>query len=817
MLKMRKSNHIIESFFSALVEDYILNTLLVLHFMLKVPSHHKRLQEILTITSPDISINNLERAIQEEIQYYEKLIDKDDKYLMREIKTDVLNSTPILWFFIALYWAYDFKNKSFDSIFEVYNPEIGDIALKFLMYFLKEKKNKSIRNEAKRSLSYYKNLSAKVVRIIEILANMHTHKNNHILELYFPDKNEDLALSFLRIQNENPWEQDTLSIVERKKPLKSYIRYQNPDENLDFKINTSRMCKSGALNDLDKTYDHLQQLHHLDPAKTKKKNGLKKSQKSIKNKVSPTSSGLEEELICEDNDTGQVTIKDKNSPKQQLKSKVYRRDMKDFSDIDEDSEEEVKEYVIPNAFQQHKRNIAFSSKLSKEGLLLKSDYDIPVIEHLKAFISTLNTEDNDSEIYIGYFILNVSLGCKIQDLLSLLQESKAGPFQLKNGVMSVDIDSSLFAGNYSHLLSQGEDKLVFSMPVMMTALIVAIKRTFRSKDFNETDFLEGYKKFLKDSVEKFPKRITIKWKRVNRYLAQYLQDNGKDVLTSKLATAAYSQNDTAKLAYLSSRTNATEHSPLMHNYWNEFDFDMIVSKIIGINIIPSTHTSNITSNTFCGSSQAVETHEAYTCFQVLRQNIYDHHDDKDLYFNLVSIYTRFAMSLLVGTRPFIESANFTSYDEETGIWGISEKAQNIASGARLVPVCNTMKSILNNYQELLKERGLKNNFYLIVNGKTVTFSKYLAYKFLQNTHNLDDIEILEEYIENVPLNTGRHLFMRKAIDDLRNVHHISTYLGHYAAGEEQFGIYSTLDFQNYSDAIKTLTTKIAKECGIKEL
>ena len=90
-------------------------------------------------------------------------------------------------------------------------------------------------------------------------------------------------------------------------------------------------------------------------------------------------------------------------------------------------------------------------------------------------------------------------------------------------------------------------------------------------------------------------------------------------------------------------------------------------------------------------------------------------------------------------------------------------------------------------------------------------------KFLQNTHNLGDNEILEEYIENVPLNTGRHLFVRKAIDVLLNVHHISTYLGHYAAGEEQFGVYSTLDFQNYSDAVKTLTKKIAHECGIKEL
>ncbi len=175
------------------------------------------------------------------------------------------------------------------------------------------------------------------------------------------------------------------------------------------------------------------------------------------------------------------------------------------------------------------------------------------------------------------------------------------------------------------------------------------------------------------------------------------------------------------------------------------------------------------------------------------------------------------MSLLVGTRPFIESANFTSYDAETGIWMISEKAQDIASGVRLVPVCDIMKSILKTYQTLLQKRGLKNDFYLVMDAEHVTFSSYLANKFIKTTSYLEGAEIIEKYTEDVPLNSGRHLFVRFAIDNLMNVHHISTYLGHYTAGEEQFGIYSTLNFQNYSDAIKTITTKIAQECGIREL
>jgi hypothetical protein len=356
-----------------------------------------------------------------------------------------------------------------------------------------------------------------------------------------------------------------------------------------------------------------------------------------------------------------------------------------------------------------------------------------------------------------------------------------------------------------------------TLPITMEALIAMMKKTILSKDFDKNIILDGYKKFIKKSVDTFPKRITIKTKQVHRYLAQYMQENGDDVLTGKLATRSYSQNDTAKLAYTSSRSFASEHSKLIKNWWDELGLSEVACSILDINPVSSGNTSNISSEEFTGTSQAVEIGEATDFFEVLRQNIYDYNRDKDLHFNLVSIYTRYAMSLLGGTRPFMESADFTLYNEKDGMWVISEKAQDIASGTRLVPLCNTMKSILSIYQALLKDRGIKNNFYLIVDGKDVPFSAYLAYKLLQNTPNLENSGILGEYVENVPLNSGRHLFVRKAIDDLVNAYYISTYLGHYSAGEEQFGIYSTLDFQDYSDAIKTLTTKIAQECSIKEL
>jgi len=819
---MRKSNQMIQNFFGKINDDYILNVLYVLSLVLGIKEHKNKLQEILNIYNPNTSLDEFYENVKYEIKHYEGLLKENKKYLMEDIVTgpaiSAIKETPAIWCFISLYWAYDFKHKDKISILSVYNPKIGDIALKFLLYIFKMKQKEAHTACVKHEPSFYEDIAPRLVRIIDTLPVMHSQDSSHLNMQYFPTSKSDLALNFLEVQINNHWEQAAL-YVKSEKPNNT-IHYKHDGENLNLTIKPSRMTKDGAFNDLDKTYNQLMQLFNLDLANSTKrygfKNIIKSSQKKIVLVSTPVIEPLEEELIYDDSPIDPNILSNEDQFEYLGKRKVYRRDMKDLFDQDDNSED-IKEYVTPNAFQQHKQNIAFSSKKSKEGLFLRSNYDIPITEHLKAFITSIDIDNEDKKIYIGFFILNIALGCKIESLLYLLQEKKVGSLQLKNDAITVKVDSSLFAKNYNKLLSKSEDKLTFSLPIAMSVLIVSLKKVFLGKEFNQVDFLKEYKKFIKSSVEHFPKSISIKYKHLYRYLAQYVILNGKDVLTSKFGTASYTQNDTAKLAYTSSRTNAIEHSQLIKNYWHTLNLDTLVCDILEIPNNYSSHVTSISSENYSGTSQSVEIDIAKDFFQILREKIYDCDKDEVLYFNLVTIYTRFAMSLLAGTRPFLESANFDSYDEETALWVISEKAQDIASGTRLVPLCNIMKSILSTYQALLKDRGLKNNFYLIMNSKTITFSTYSAYKFLQNTHNLKDSEILKEYVENVPLNSGRHLFVRKAIDELVNVHNISTYLGHYAAGEEQFGIYSTIDVQDYCNSIKNITTKIAHICGIKEL
>lgn len=561
---MRKSNQILQNFFYKLNDNYILNVLYVLKLILNIPDHQKRLQEILDVDNIGISIEKFSEAIAQEIYYYEDNLKINPNYLMTNIIPGVLKDTPVVWCFIALYWAFDMKNKDQDLIVNVYNHRIGDIALKFLLFFLKMKQKEANSVCAEHKTPFYGDIAARLVRISDILPVMDAQHSDHLKKLYFPTTKTDLAINFFQVQIINPWEQNTL-LVQRKE---SKILYKHDNENINLLINPSRMLKAGAFNDLNTTYNRLMKLYHLDLANCSTRYTLGSKRKSSKKEILPSViTPLEEELIYVDSiDPYAITSEDQIE--NLSKRKVYRRDMKSMSDQDEDSED-VKEYIIPNAFQQHKRNVAFSSSLAKEKLLLESDYNIPILEHLKAFMVSLNTDDKDMRIYTGFFILNVTLGCKIEDLLYLLQENIAGSLQLKNDAITVKVDSSLFAKNYNKLLAQSEDKLTFGIPIAMSALIVSLKKVFLEKEFNQVDFIEKYKEFIKSSVKHFSKSISIKHKHLYRYLAQYVLVNGRDLLTSKFATAAYSQNDTAKLAYTSSRCNATEHSSLIKDYWSE--------------------------------------------------------------------------------------------------------------------------------------------------------------------------------------------------------------------------------------------------------
>jgi len=80
--------------------------------------------------------------------------------------------------------------------------------------------------------------------------------------------------------------------------------------------------------------------------------------------------------------------------------------------------------------------------------------------------------------------------------------------------------------------------------------------------------------------------------------------------------------------------------------------------------------------------------------------------DKYTRFNLYSIYVRFLLSLLLGTRDFKQSVDLNRISWTLDVLMIKEKGRYKNSGYREVPLTPLIKQIIQNYLEVLTKLGI---------------------------------------------------------------------------------------------------------------
>ena len=390
---MNSSNPWIVMFFASVNTHFILNILYVLRFMLMVPEHHSRIQEILTVIGFGKSIQHFTEEVEDTVIMYENSLKDNPDLLMKELVTgsriNVIQDTPVYWFFMSLYWGYGFRVNSYSSIMKVYDWRIGDIALRYLLYFLKMKQKETIMGSNIHIDSFYGDLVARLVRIADILIALSSLNNRYINHIFFPT-GKDLAVNFFNTFLAYPWINDAFSVVEvLGKGKKKFIQFYHEHEDIDCIISTSRMTKKGSLKDFEKSHSSLMKLYNLDSASSKSNYSVVRHNNHARKEIQEpivVLDGLTDQLIYDDSSVPKNTDADERL-EVHTAVKVFRRDTKPVEDSS--INDESKEYVIPNGYVQSKRNRAFSSKLTKRSLSLPSDYDIPVIEHLKFFIKSL--------------------------------------------------------------------------------------------------------------------------------------------------------------------------------------------------------------------------------------------------------------------------------------------------------------------------------------------------------------------------------------------------------------------------------------------
>ncbi len=638
--------------------------------------------------------------------------------------------------------------------------------------------------------------------------------SNYLKNLYLDvDDRIDLDLNFFNIQNTNKWESDSLYVV--KAAGRNVMKYENEDEELEFQIFSSRMLKHGSVNNFEDAQHKTLQLYALEGANHNSKY-VSKRKPSIKSNgvsISTIVEELDDKLIPLVRPLPRGLLSEEKAELEAI-ARPKHRDMSSSK-----SEKSSKETVCDSSYAQHVRNRAFSSNVSKSALVLPSDYNIPELEHLSAFAATALSIENDSEkLYASIFILLVSFGCLFDDLLNMLNEEKGALFSLKNGIMTTKIDNTLFAKDINELLESSEHEISFNLPILMNMLVVKAKFFIEHSSKTTNELFDGFKLYLKNAVNHFGSEISLKPKQLYRTMKCYTKNNASDLLSGCLTSGVYSKGEKAKLSYTSVRSSSANHSQIISSLWIDLGLDAAARKIIGLNgDLFTTQSVEIPEVTYAGSSNCAKAGSSREFSDTIESTIATYDIKSNEAFNLATIGVRFAMNLLLGTRNFNNSANFESASFSEAMMMVNEKASTVPAGIRVIPMCPTITSLMEAYYEdFLQPRGLDKNIWLIDNGKPTLYSSKKAYSILSKMPNINNKAILEQYVKDVPLNTGRHCFTKKAIELGISTQYISAYMGHYFAGAEQLGIYSTMDVISYSKAVKNVTSQIAFEHGIKD-
>ncbi|WP_434637352.1 hypothetical protein MLC35_00930 [Sulfurimonas sp. NW7] len=727
-----------------------------------------------------------------------------------------LQEAPLTWLYYAIYFSLGLENKTEKDF--INNSNIQTVLLLVIKYHLSYiiyKKDE----RASKSPAVYKDSTQTIVRIIEYLLAFARENNEKLNNIYFNTK-QALDQNFFNLLEDQNSNEKNCFFIRRDKKIGNFLVYQNHELDIHIQIESSRMIRKGeSRNDwqntnivhyiLDGKQYYMQILQLIFPSSDGNGNG---GNGGSGGKIQFTE---EEEFL-----------RDVIKPKVQLPEDFSHEDAIDALNRAKLKKRAVpangEQQDIPNLYKQQLQNKAFSANITKRALVLSADYDIPPLPILKDFIHFLTQKPFEGtliveDIYKTIFMTDTLLGLGYVKILDLfLQNQKI--IKLENNYLKMDLDNNLFSKRSNSYLQETTKKIIYRIPYSLSLLINRVQNYFhdftdmQKKELYNEDKANEYFMFIKEQIKAYPKHISLNpkhmWKILDSYRKKYLYED----MSTLFCIGRYQQNDTPKLAYASTNKRAQGHSNLVELLYEELDMHICCANLLEIeaSVFKKSIEFNTTSQ-YIGSGQVVLPQKSSMFFQSLKK-LMIREENEEKYFNFYALYTRYAMSLLLGTRGYYNSANLDRLSFELHTFVISEKSQTLLSGVRIIPMSKEIEDILKKYQ-LLAERLCipTDNIYLINNNK---YEIYKTENILNILENYNVEQSLIDFVRLVPLNTGRHAITKLAMETNFNLFYLESFMGHYIAGAEQMGIYSTLDMPDYISKIRDLTSNIAKIYGV---
>lgn len=798
-----------------------------------------------------LQLNKSDPTVYEIFEFHEidtnidTLIQIIDKYLLHnhedtfkaEQSNSDLGKKPVASLYYALYVSFELKDKTAEDFTNNINiKRIFAIVLKFNSKYFIYKNEDTIRFKTSDQLKrIFDEVVVPLTRVIEILAQFALYKDksaNYIFEIYF--KTEiDLEKHFYTImENDSSKEHDYFSIRQNNNHNKNkslFIVYENYHRDIKIQIQSSREIKRGKKNE-ESPEINTNIVRYLQTGYTQYRKFLKldtdkkeiKARKNSKHKTTILQDTQEDELLdgvwsdTKNYQNEQFAIPDKAYALNKTAKKIR------FNDTSLYNKEAAKESTtIPNIRKQREKIKAFSANITKRTLLLESNYDLPPLNIFKNFIKEFSSSNNPIEfVYNSIFILDSTLGIGYAKIIELMENKKKSTIKLRGDRLQIPINEKLFSKYQNEYIGTPSLKISYSIPNKLVLLLekssdIVIENSF--SQLNSEDEAKKYFTYINEKRKLFPSTIHFNPKHMWKLITCYVRSFKSEDMTTMFCTGSYQQNDTPRLAYASTPSHSQKHSKLIEKLYALLELDEILEGILTLDKkdVLDNETFYFDSDvTFSGSSQAADKELTKKFFTQMYESILScKYKNSELYFNIVSMYTRYALSFLLGTRDYHESAKLDRCSLFTSTLVITEKSASLLSGVRIIPLCDTAKKIITNYKSLCEQFEIEpNNIYLLIEKNVIIFNQYDAVKICKK-NNLNPL--FHQYIDSVPLNTGRHIIAKHAFMTNFPLHYLESLLGHYTSGGEQFGIYSNMDCQEYIEETRNFLESIANEYHIR--
>lgn len=447
--------------------------------------------------------------------------------------------------------------------------------------------------------------------------------------------------------------------------------------------------------------------------------------------------------------------------------------------------------------QQNRRLSAKSMAIAKSKMQLISLYNYPTISEislvLKGILST-NNEKNEEQYFKLIFLLAIVLGLTPKKVMQILKEDI-------QDTITRTIPQSLHAKfkDFDETIGIKTQKyIIYKIPKMVKELLTVAKETHY--EYTEEKFTDTLQKYLKSHNVHFSIKSQKLWDTF--FIHQSIFYKMPNV-QSILATGNLDQNSSPLVAYTQISQNLSQHSIFLEQYLNILDIDNDGEKteISNMEIMPSDIPA--------GSLKLIQ----HDCFGEILQNLATlakNEIDSIKKFNLYSLYVRYSLAMLIGTRDFNKSVNLSRVSLKYKTIHIEEKGKHENDGHRIIPLCESAKQLIEDYIDVLKEFNIneKNICFLIQNGTSINITNANT-KLIQKKMFFDEKYAILKKLHSVPLNVGRHTIATISSDLKISKDNIMAFMGHNVSGGEFLGTLSAINAYKYETEFRLFLEEIA--------